>query len=113
MRANFQKKKKYTKLFRSVVICDFFFQVGKSHSVLYHSACIWGVEMYPDVDTHESLPVPAGSFITCSSDDTIRVWNLNPMSNNNATIYRRNIYSNVSIFFYYFTRLKKTFQKVK
>lgn len=54
--------------------------------------------MYPDVDTEEPLPVPAGSFITCSSDDTIRVWNLNSMSNNNATIYRKNIYSNVSIF---------------
>lgn len=87
----------------------FFFQVGKSHSFLYHSACIWGVEMYPDVETHEPLPVPAGSFITCSSDDTIRVWNLNPMSNNNATIYRRNIYSNVSNFMcrIYFDEKKK------
>lgn len=75
----------------------FAFQVGKSHSFLYHSACIWGVEMYPEFETQEPLPVPAGSFITCSSDDTIRVWNLNNLSNNNPTVYRRNIYSNVRI----------------
>ncbi|KAL0280829.1 UNVERIFIED_CONTAM: hypothetical protein PYX00_002006 [Menopon gallinae] len=69
-------------------------RVGKSHSFLYHSACIWGVEMYPEFETQDPLPVPAGSFITCSSDDTIRVWNLNNLSNNNPTVYRRNIYSN-------------------
>ncbi|KAK6634098.1 hypothetical protein RUM44_004706 [Polyplax serrata] len=69
-------------------------RVGKSHSFLYHSACIWGVEIYPEVETKDQLPVPAGSFITCSSDDTIRVWNLNNLGNNNATAYRRNIYSN-------------------
>ena len=47
--------------------------------------------MYPQLD--ESKPVlPPGSFITCSSDDTIRIWNLSPNMPTN-TIYRRNIYS--------------------
>jgi len=69
-------------------------RVGKSHSFLYHSACIWGVEMYP-VDTDSINAMPPGSFITCSSDDTIRVWNLEKDIHND-TLYKRNIYSNVS-----------------
>ena len=41
----------------------------------------------------ETKPVlPPGSFITCSSDDTIRIWNLHANMATN-TIYRRNIYS--------------------
>lgn len=68
-------------------------RVGKSHSFLYHSACIWGVEMFPN--SSHSKAMPAGSFLTCSSDDTIRVWNLDysePEETN--SLYRRNIYSN-------------------
>lgn len=72
-------------------------RVGKSHSFLYHSACIWGVEMYPAGSDSLGL-MPPSSFVTCSSDDTIRVWNLEKdMSSNNA-MYKRNIYSNVSGF---------------
>lgn len=71
-------------------------RVGKSHSFLYHSACIWGVEMYP-VDPDSVGAMPSGSFITCSSDDTIRVWNLEKDNTPNNTLYKRNIYSNVSI----------------
>ena len=70
------------------------FQVGKSHSFIFHSACIWGLEMYPAAMADgETKPVlPPGSFITCSSDDTIRIWNLSANMATN-TIYRRNIYS--------------------
>ncbi|XP_033221790.1 mitogen-activated protein kinase-binding protein 1 isoform X2 [Belonocnema kinseyi] len=68
-------------------------RVGKSHSFLYHSACIWGVEMYPTGP--ESIgAMPANSFITCSSDDTIRVWNMEKELSTNDTLYKRNIYSN-------------------
>jgi WD40 repeat protein len=70
-------------------------QVGKSHSFLYHAACIWGVESYPSSKEGLKGVLPNGSFVTCSSDDTIRVWNLDPNMGTN-TIYRRNIYSNVS-----------------
>nr|XP_034187108.1 mitogen-activated protein kinase-binding protein 1 isoform X6 [Osmia lignaria] len=68
-------------------------RVGKSHSFLYHSACIWGVEMYPTGSESVSA-MPSGSFITCSSDDTIRVWNLEKDMPSNDTLYKRNIYSN-------------------
>eukprot|EP00092_Neocalanus_flemingeri_P017101 GFUD01018496.1.p1 GENE.GFUD01018496.1~~GFUD01018496.1.p1 ORF type:complete len:1358 (+),score=414.33 GFUD01018496.1:48-4121(+) len=44
-------------------------QVGKICSFLFHSACIWGVDVNDDNST--------GSFVTCSSDDTIRIWSLN------------------------------------
>lgn len=70
-------------------------RVGKSHSFLYHSACIWGVEMYP-TGSDSVGAMPAGSFVTCSSDDTIRVWNLEKDVTAKDTLYKRNIYSNVS-----------------
>jgi WD40 repeat protein len=83
---------------RRVLFSFFFFfflrQVGKSHSFLYHAACIWGVESYPSSKEGMKGVLPTGSFVTCSSDDTIRVWNLDPNMGTN-TIYRRNIYSNV------------------
>lgn len=67
-------------------------RVGKSYSFLYHSACIWGVEMAPP-----NSPLPPGTFLTCSSDDTIRVWTLDKMNEANSRgIYRKNVYSNVS-----------------
>ncbi|KMQ93819.1 mitogen-activated protein kinase-binding protein 1 [Lasius niger] len=68
-------------------------RVGKSHSFLYHSACIWGVEMYP-IGPESVGAIPLGSFITCSSDDTIRIWNLEKDISPNNTLYKRNIYSN-------------------
>lgn len=86
-------------------------RVGKSHSFLYHSACIWGVEMYPtSPDCNGAMPT--GSFITCSSDDTIRVWNLEKDVSPNDTLYKRNIYSNVSrraLFLNYYSRARHTF----
>lgn len=43
----------------------------KMYSALYHSGCIWSAEVYPEV---EAGVLPASSFLTCSSDNTIRVW---------------------------------------
>ncbi|XP_052749074.1 mitogen-activated protein kinase-binding protein 1 isoform X7 [Galleria mellonella] len=51
-------------------------RVGKCHSALYHSACIWGVDVAPS-----GGPLPPGTFLTCSSDDTVRAWNLSAASN--------------------------------
>uniref|UniRef100_A0A2A4K135 WD repeat-containing protein 55 homolog n=1 Tax=Heliothis virescens TaxID=7102 RepID=A0A2A4K135_HELVI len=52
-------------------------RVGKSHSALYHSACIWGVDM-----NSSERPLPPGTFLTCSSDDTVRLWQLSPAPTN-------------------------------
>ncbi|XP_065561078.1 mitogen-activated protein kinase-binding protein 1-like isoform X4 [Artemia franciscana] len=65
-------------------------KVGKSHSFLFHSSCIWGVDVASGDAKHGVLP-PL-SFITCSNDDTVRIWNLEPCAINNG-VYRRNIYS--------------------
>ena len=62
-------------------------KVGKTHSFLFHSACIWGLEIYPLNSEGQKSVLPPGSIVTCSSDDTIRIWNMN---NNMATntLYR-------------------------
>ncbi|KAG8188886.1 hypothetical protein JTE90_014946 [Oedothorax gibbosus] len=62
-------------------------KVGKSHSALYHSACIWGVETGQDND-----PLPGGTFFTCASDDTIRVWNLEHKAFGADATLKRNVY---------------------
>ncbi|XP_059616871.1 mitogen-activated protein kinase-binding protein 1 isoform X2 [Phlebotomus argentipes] len=68
-------------------------RVGKSHSFLYHSACIWGVETVPFTYVKNNLAhnLPLDCFLTCSSDDTIRVWDLDGCESNE--VYRKNIYS--------------------
>ncbi|ORX91295.1 WD40 repeat-like protein [Basidiobolus meristosporus CBS 931.73] len=85
-------------------------RVGKYRSFLYHTNCIWSVETYPTVtypagslDSH----IPLNSFATCSSDGTIRFWNLehlhssasvtspvvSPTSPGPTVSHRGNIYS--------------------
>ncbi|XP_078675991.1 WD repeat-containing protein 62-like isoform X2 [Branchiostoma floridae x Branchiostoma belcheri] len=68
-------------------------KIGKAWSFLYHSSCVWGVETYPNVPEGFKAALPAGSFITCGSDDTIRIWNLDS-SLHTDTVLKRNIYSN-------------------
>ncbi|XP_021257336.1 mitogen-activated protein kinase-binding protein 1 isoform X2 [Numida meleagris] len=68
-------------------------KVGKVYSALYHSSCVWNVEMYPEVKDNNQSCLPPGSFITCSSDNTIRLWNTES-SNIHGTTLHRNILSN-------------------
>ncbi|XP_078592752.1 WD repeat-containing protein 62-like isoform X1 [Branchiostoma floridae x Branchiostoma japonicum] len=68
-------------------------KIGKAWSFLYHSSCVWGVETYPNVPEGFKAALPAGSFITCGSDDTIRIWNLDSTLHTD-TVLKRNIYSN-------------------
>lgn len=68
-------------------------KVGKSWSFLYHSSCVWGLEVNP-ATTEEMNPIlPSDSFMTCSSDDTIRIWNLDPHMVETESS-KRNVYSN-------------------
>ncbi|XP_053672598.1 uncharacterized protein LOC128722930 [Anopheles nili] len=72
-------------------------RVGKSQSFLYHSACIWGVETVPfsyqqlQHSANGGDTLPSDCFMTCSSDDTIRVWDVDSCEANE--VYRKNIYS--------------------
>uniref|UniRef100_A0A8D0CDT1 WD repeat domain 62 n=1 Tax=Salvator merianae TaxID=96440 RepID=A0A8D0CDT1_SALMN len=64
-------------------------QVGKVWSDLFHSSFVWNVEVYPEFEDNSGC-LPPGSFLTCSSDNTIRFWNL---ENGAQTDVWKNIYS--------------------
>ncbi|XP_018415556.1 PREDICTED: mitogen-activated protein kinase-binding protein 1 [Nanorana parkeri] len=68
-------------------------KVGKVYSALYHSSCVWSVETYPEMKDSNQAWLPPNSFITCSSDSTIRLWNMET-SNIHGTALHRNILSN-------------------
>uniref|UniRef100_A0A8B9L1T4 Mitogen-activated protein kinase binding protein 1 n=1 Tax=Astyanax mexicanus TaxID=7994 RepID=A0A8B9L1T4_ASTMX len=65
-------------------------KVGKVYSALYHSSCVWSVEMYPENSEQEQLCLSPGSFLSCSSDNTIRLWN----TDMHSTTINRNVISN-------------------
>ncbi|XP_038075737.1 WD repeat-containing protein 62-like isoform X2 [Patiria miniata] len=67
-------------------------KIGKQRSFLYHSSCIWGAEVYPSLIAGDKEALPPGSFLTFASDDTIRIWNVDPAMNTDT--FKRNIYSN-------------------
>jgi mitogen-activated protein kinase binding protein 1 len=66
--------------------CSNLEHVSKYRSSCGHSAAVQGVAMLPLGGTGQSRnasasrhpPLPAGTFVTCSSDATLRFWNLNP-----------------------------------
>ncbi|XP_041131628.1 mitogen-activated protein kinase-binding protein 1-like isoform X2 [Polyodon spathula] len=51
-------------------------KVGKVYSALYHAGCVWSVEVYPEVCDSSLSCLSPGSFLTCSSDNTLRLWNM-------------------------------------
>ncbi|MBN3298722.1 MABP1 protein, partial [Amia calva] len=65
-------------------------KVGKVYSALYHAACVWSVEVYPEVCDNAQACLPPGSFLSCSSDNTIRLWN----TDGHSTTLPRNVISN-------------------
>ncbi|XP_056401846.1 mitogen-activated protein kinase-binding protein 1 isoform X2 [Hyla sarda] len=67
-------------------------KVGKVYSALYHSSCVWSAEVYPEMKDSNQACLPPNSFITCSSDNTIRLWNMET-SNIHGTALHRNILS--------------------
>ncbi|XP_056395187.1 WD repeat-containing protein 62-like [Hyla sarda] len=64
-------------------------KVGKVYSALYHSSYVWNIEIYPESGQIRGLT--RGSFFTCSSDNTIRLWSLERSPDLGM---KRNIYSN-------------------
>ncbi|XP_072342283.1 mitogen-activated protein kinase-binding protein 1 isoform X1 [Scyliorhinus torazame] len=68
-----------------------FRKVGKVYSALYHASCVWSVEVYPEVEDSNRACLPPGSFITCSSDNTLRLWNTEGSSTNGTSLHRNMI----------------------
>ncbi|XP_069855335.1 WD repeat-containing protein 62-like isoform X2 [Dipodomys merriami] len=66
-------------------------KVSKMWSELFHSSYVWNVEVYPEFEDQRAC-LPSGSFLTCSSDNTIRFWNMN--SGGSSSQWQRNIFSN-------------------
>ncbi|XP_042560661.1 mitogen-activated protein kinase-binding protein 1-like [Clupea harengus] len=64
--------------------------VGKVFSALYHSASVWDLQVYPhSADSSGSSPSSV-SFMTCSADNTIRLWH----SDGQRSVSNGNILSN-------------------
>ncbi|KAM7339941.1 hypothetical protein ACRRTK_000556 [Alexandromys fortis] len=63
--------------------------VNKMWSELFHSSFVWNVEVYPEFEDQRAC-LPSGSFLTCSSDNTIRFWN---MGSNSDAQWQKNIFS--------------------
>lgn len=53
------------------------------------------LQVYPEVKDSNQACLPPSSFITCSSDNTIRLWNTESSGVHGSTLHR-NILSNVS-----------------
>ncbi|KAM4542493.1 mitogen-activated protein kinase-binding protein 1 isoform 2-T2 [Odontesthes bonariensis] len=51
-------------------------RAGKLYSALYHSSCVWSLEVYTEGRGRGEVQIPPGSFLSCSSDNTIRLWNI-------------------------------------
>ncbi|XP_057678676.1 mitogen-activated protein kinase-binding protein 1-like isoform X1 [Corythoichthys intestinalis] len=52
-------------------------RVAKVHSALFHAACVWDLQMFPDVPHGETATnVSPSAFFSCSSDSTIRLWHM-------------------------------------
>ncbi|XP_051965560.1 WD repeat-containing protein 62 isoform X2 [Xyrauchen texanus] len=64
--------------------------IGKVYSALYHSGCVWSVETYPEPEDSSVACLSPGSFLTCSSDNTIRLWNSESQKSHSL---RHNLYS--------------------
>ncbi|CDW52681.1 WD40 domain containing protein [Trichuris trichiura] len=79
-----------------------FKQVGKVASLLAHSGSIWAVDTCFPVNKSEKSAVsliPPGTFVTCSTDDTIRIWSVDgearcPYEEGSRSLCHANIYSN-------------------
>uniref|UniRef100_A0A8P4K3K2 Mitogen-activated protein kinase binding protein 1 n=1 Tax=Dicentrarchus labrax TaxID=13489 RepID=A0A8P4K3K2_DICLA len=50
-------------------------RAGKLYSALYHSSCVWSLEVSVGAGGG-AVHLPPGSFLSCSSDNTIRLWNI-------------------------------------
>nr|XP_019947162.1 PREDICTED: mitogen-activated protein kinase-binding protein 1 [Paralichthys olivaceus] len=65
-------------------------RVGKVHSALFHAACVWDLEVFPDVPGEMSAGLSSGAFLSCSADNTIRLWRIDDCS---QTVHFQNILS--------------------
>ncbi|KAI5611253.1 mitogen-activated protein kinase-binding protein 1 isoform X3 [Silurus asotus] len=57
-------------------------RVGKVYSGLYHAACVWDVQIFPEAKEEPLTGLTSsGLFFSCSSDSTVRMWSTEPHIN--------------------------------
>lgn len=97
------------------------FNVVKYRSFVYHRACVWDVLFLENLEDSEELSpissdspidsgsrtsskkskLPTGSFITCSADNTIKIWNTDPKAQRTSkfrSVYSREMLCNIDLF---------------
>lgn len=55
-------------------------RITKYRSFMFHSGAVWDVKVVPDdaaASNSGTGALPADTFVTCSSDSTVRFWNIN------------------------------------
>jgi WD40 repeat protein len=76
-----------------------FAKVKKLDSHLFHSSCCWALDLYSAGNASMTSNLPVDSFVTCSTDNTLRVWSTVSASassnsaNSSGYKLKRNIYS--------------------
>eukprot|EP00428_Durinskia_dybowskii_P080178 CAMPEP_0170442950 /NCGR_PEP_ID=MMETSP0117_2-20130122/47712_1 /TAXON_ID=400756 /ORGANISM="Durinskia baltica, Strain CSIRO CS-38" /LENGTH=1362 /DNA_ID=CAMNT_0010703615 /DNA_START=33 /DNA_END=4119 /DNA_ORIENTATION=- len=68
---------------RSLFVWDIsdLYAISKYRSFQFHRACVWDVQfiegsaLYSDTGPSTQNPLPKGTFVTCSADNTLRFWN--------------------------------------
>lgn len=73
-------------------------KVKKLDSHLFHSSCCWSLDTFSSTlnsqqASQELLNLPLDSFITCSSDNTVRIWSSSSNNSASVSMLKRNIYS--------------------
>ncbi|XP_078130727.1 mitogen-activated protein kinase-binding protein 1-like [Sander vitreus] len=65
-------------------------RVGKVHCALFHAACVGDLEMFPDVPGEFGAGLSSGAFLSCSADNTIRLWRMDDWT---TRVHSQNILS--------------------
>jgi len=69
-------------------------KVGKYRSFQAHGNCIWAVDVLP---SNISSKYPEGTFVTCSTDGSIRFWNLDlPAGTPSTNVYSKELIECIS-----------------
>ncbi|XP_076612469.1 mitogen-activated protein kinase-binding protein 1-like isoform X2 [Chaetodon auriga] len=63
-------------------------RVGKVHSALFHAACVGDLEMFPDVPGGLGAGLSSGAFLSCSTDNTIRLWRMDDWAHSQNILSR-------------------------
>ncbi|XP_044026188.1 mitogen-activated protein kinase-binding protein 1-like isoform X2 [Siniperca chuatsi] len=66
-------------------------RVGKVHSALFHAASVGDLEMFPDIPGELGAGLSSGAFLSCSADNTIRLWRMNDWTQ--TRVHSQNILS--------------------